>query len=50
VAALDKDGFGLEATMTVTGFTRNEPLEAALTVDVEMTITYDPSHPPTFTV
>jgi len=45
-AALDPDGFGLEATMVVTGFTRNEPLEQALDVDVEMTITYDPSHPP----
>ncbi len=46
VAALDKDGHGLEATVSVTGFTRNEPLEGALTVDVELTPTYDPTHPP----
>lgn len=49
-AVLDPDGFGLQASMVVTSCTRNEPLEDALTLDVEMTITYDPSHPPTWTI
>lgn len=45
-AILDKDGKGLEATFSVTKFARNEPLEEAMTVDVEMTPTYDPTHAP----
>jgi Phage tail tube protein len=45
-AILDPDHKGLEATFVVTSFTRNEPLEEALTVDVEMRPTYDPTHPP----
>ena len=47
-AILDKDGKGLEGTFVVTTFTRNEPLEEALTVDVEITPTYDAVHPPTW--
>src|SRR5208282_3108244 len=50
VAALDNGGFGLDATMLVSSFTRNEPLEGPLTVDIETTIGYAPSSPPTFTV
>jgi Phage tail tube protein len=47
VAVLDGyGGHGLEATMMVTTFTRNEPLEEAVTVDVELAITYDIVHPP----
>ena len=48
-AVLDKDGFGLEATFIVSSITRNEPLEEAMTLDIEMAIGYDPTHPPTWT-
>jgi hypothetical protein len=47
-AVLDKDGKGLEGSFAVTTFTRNEPLEEAMTVDVEITPAYDPTHPPTW--
>jgi len=36
---------GLRALMTVTKFTRNEPLEEALTVDVSLRPTYVPADP-----
>jgi len=36
---------GLRALMTVTKFTRNEPLEEALTVDVSLRPTYFPADP-----
>jgi Phage tail tube protein len=49
-AVLDPDGFGLTASMVVTSCSRNEPLEEALTLDVELTIAYDPAHPPTWTI
>ena len=45
-AILDKDGKGLEGSFAVTSFSRNEPLEEAMTIDVEITPTYDLSHPP----
>lgn len=45
VAVLDKDGFGLEGTMICSAFSRNEPLEEAMTIDVELKGGYDPTHP-----
>ncbi len=39
-------GEGLEATMMVESFSRKEPLEEALTVDVKLRPTYDLTHPP----
>lgn len=48
-AILDKDAFGLEATFIVSSLTRNEPLEEAMTLDIELAIGYDPTHPPTWT-
>jgi hypothetical protein len=50
IAAMDgliatRGSEGLRALMTVTKFTRNEPLEEALTVDVSLRPTYFPADP-----
>jgi hypothetical protein len=39
-------GSGLQFTGMVENFSRNEPLEEALTVDVTIRPTYDPANPP----
>ena len=42
----DAKAVGLEAVFAVMSFTRNEPLEEALTIDVKLRPTYYPSKPP----